>query len=52
MGIFFDWIIFSAIVMGRMRTAAPDYNPTGFGGSDYGSREGSFLAVYEERPCE
>lgn len=41
----------NAIVVGGLQTDDPDYNPFMFGGSDYGSRQGRFLALYEERPC-
>lgn len=42
----------NAIVLGSMDTDDPEYNPLMFGGSDYGSRQGRFLALYERRPCE
>jgi len=42
----------NALIMGKLATDDPDYNPATFGGSDYGSRSGRFLAVYERRPCE
>lgn len=41
----------NAILVGALRTDDPDYNPFMFGGSDYGSRQGRFLALHEERPC-
>lgn len=39
----------NAIIVGRLGTNDPDM--TWGGGTDYGSREGRFLAAYEERPC-
>jgi len=42
----------NALIIGGLDTDDPDYNPMMFGGSDYGSRQGRFLAVYEDRPCD
>lgn len=41
----------NALIIGKTSTDDPDYNPLLFGGSDYGSRTGRFLAVHEKRPC-
>ena len=42
----------NAVIVGGLDTDDPDYNPMLLGGSDYGSRQGRFLAVREQRPCE
>lgn len=41
----------NGVIIAGMNTEDPDYNPYAFGGTDYGSKQGRYLAVLERRPC-